>query len=100
MDSSCPPFFKRHSNDLKETSDTKNLANGIDGGPKIQFPCAIEGFNPNVKISEYEDEYRSLPAKLASHSEIALLFLSHWLETQQVKKVVLHLAEVCKAQIH
>ncbi|HEX9344353.1 MAG TPA: hypothetical protein VF900_00450 [Candidatus Acidoferrum sp.] len=71
MDSSCPPFFKRHSDKLKENSDTKNLANGIDGGPKIQFPRAIEGFNPNVKISEYEDEYRSLPAKLASHSEIA-----------------------------
>jgi len=73
MGSSCPPFFKRHSDELKEASETKNLANGIDGGPKIHFPRAIEGFNPNVKISEYEDEYCSLPEKLASHSEIALL---------------------------
>src|ERR1700687_1614730 len=33
MDSSCPPFFKRHSDELKETSDTENLANGIDVSP-------------------------------------------------------------------
>jgi len=69
MDSSCPPFSKDIPT-TEKTSDTKNLANGIDGGPKIQFPRAIEGFNPNVKISEYEDEYRSLLQKLASHSEM------------------------------
>jgi hypothetical protein len=81
MDSSGPPFFKGHSDDLKGTSDAKDLANGIDGRPKIQFPCAIKGFNPNIKIAEYKDKYRSLPTKLAKHSEITLLLLSHWLET-------------------